>query len=372
MFRLDLATVEFLYVTSAFSGALAFLALYRNTRHQRGLLALMVGFLEIGTGSCIVSVASEGLLGGPLWMNLSYFIAGSGYMTTFLGIRLLDRVYSWKTSGWSLVVPVATIVLAATGGWAHDQVRSTFFLVTMALASALVAIELLVGRAREPLPTKLTFALFQVLGVGILGVGVGVVWTVPSYEGSLAVVMVVQIFLNFFTGIFVYALVKERTEAALRASAETDPLTGIGNRRRFFARVPEVCGDDAVIIIDADHFKSVNDRHGHQAGDRALQFLVERLRSVLRDGEELARFGGEEFAVFLKKTSADAAAQIAERLRATIEAHPFEHQGTTIALTISLGVHAARAGESVDAALVAADHALYRAKAEGRNRVSVG
>jgi diguanylate cyclase (GGDEF)-like protein len=127
----------------------------------------------------------------------------------------------------------------------------------------------------------------------------------------------------------------------------------------------------AVILLDIDHFKAVNDKLGHLAGDMALRELCARLRSVIRQDELLARYGGEEFAIVLPEADAATSRSTAERIRLLIEHQPFVFNGRPYPLTVSIGVAVIPEGESptVAALLSQADTNLYRAKRSGRNRV---
>ena len=158
--------------------------------------------------------------------------------------------------------------------------------------------------------------------------------------------------------------------------ALTDALTGLYNQRylrRHLGGLLEAgqSHEIAVLMIDVDHFKAVNDSQGHAAGDKALRAVAETLRSNIRVFDSLARYGGEEFAVVMPGTGADDAAIAAERLRAAVEAAPIESMiGISHKLTVSIGV--ACAGDATttpEALLDAADCALYQAKRAGRNRV---
>lgn len=159
-------------------------------------------------------------------------------------------------------------------------------------------------------------------------------------------------------------------EAELRRLADTDPLTGLHNRRRFMEELTAaLASGPAVVVADLDLFKQVNDRHGHPAGDAALVHFAALAGARLRDGDILARLGGEEFALILPATSLDDAAARAEALRADLAASPVGYEDQTIPLTASFGVAARRRGEDGDHLLRRADQALYRAKEAGRNKV---
>jgi len=158
----------------------------------------------------------------------------------------------------------------------------------------------------------------------------------------------------------------------------TDPLTGLPNRRalgEFLDRETDRARRRghplAVLLLDIDHFKGINDRLGHLAGDDALRTLAAVLGRLVRRDELLARYGGEEFAVVLPGADAAEAGGCGERLRAAVEAYPFAFGGALYAVTVSVGVGAAAGGGDPDpAALLAwADANLYAAKRGGRNRV---
>jgi diguanylate cyclase (GGDEF)-like protein len=156
-----------------------------------------------------------------------------------------------------------------------------------------------------------------------------------------------------------------------RQRAATDELTTLSNRRALKDEMD--AGDrwhSALILLDLDHFKEVNDTLGHAAGDVALKHVARILRECLRDGDVAARVGGEEFAVWLPGADLPLALEIAERLRALVEQQPFRYQGSAHALTISCGVTACPApAVHPDNLMSTADAALYQAKRDGRNRV---
>jgi len=167
-------------------------------------------------------------------------------------------------------------------------------------------------------------------------------------------------------------------EERLRELATIDGLTNIYNRRHFYelgrtevARADRYEGDLSAAMIDVDHFKELNDTHGHAVGDEALRLLAGVARSELRRVDVLARYGGEEFVVLLPETSVEAATLVVERLRAAVEAMSVPTPEGEVKMTVSAGVIARRPDESLEAMLRRADEALYRAKASGRNRVIV-
>lgn len=169
--------------------------------------------------------------------------------------------------------------------------------------------------------------------------------------------------------------------AELRRLASSDPLTGVPNRRHFEERSAQIIAareatgrSVAVLMVDVDHFKKINDTHGHPVGDEVLKIVARRCRDTLRDRDLFARFGGEEFIALLAAPARDEVPLTAERLRCAIAAEPITVGGLPINVTVSIG---GATGEAIpgsdatllDALIARADEALYHAKAGGRNRV---
>lgn len=171
------------------------------------------------------------------------------------------------------------------------------------------------------------------------------------------------------------ARVEERTRE-LEVLAVTDVLTGLINRRGVMERLEEQMercrryGERlSLLMIDLDHFKRVNDRHGHQAGDRVLAQAAERFRALSRGTDTVGRFGGEEFLILLPETSAEAALELAERCRRALVQEATTLEDTRLSCTCSVGVAEWRPGHTRDALLRDVDNALYEAKRRGRNTV---
>jgi diguanylate cyclase (GGDEF)-like protein len=158
----------------------------------------------------------------------------------------------------------------------------------------------------------------------------------------------------------------ETVEENVRQACE-DALTGLLNRRGFDAALPSGQAG-AILMVDLDRFKMVNDLHGHAIGDTVLSRTATVIAASLRDNDIVARFGGEEFVAFLPNAQEDEAVQIADRIRLAIlsEVHA---EGTTV--SASIGVALAQRGQPIAMALAQADQAAYVAKAQGRNRVSL-
>ncbi|EMP57366.1 diguanylate cyclase (GGDEF domain) [Marinobacter santoriniensis NKSG1] len=172
----------------------------------------------------------------------------------------------------------------------------------------------------------------------------------------------------------------EKARMAAERTAQIDPLTGLNNRRGFlpvaeslWSLIARKNRNICVAMIDIDHFKAINDRYGHAAGDKILKKVAGELDHSRRQGDLLARWGGEEFTLLLPETDQKEALKVAERFRHNIEQLTVNDRGRVIRCTISIGV-ASRHSEHVtlDQAIAVADEELYRAKIKGRNQVSAG
>jgi diguanylate cyclase (GGDEF)-like protein len=198
------------------------------------------------------------------------------------------------------------------------------------------------------------------------------VWlTVLSFEALLFTIAIAFILL---------AMAKERTEYRHKTAAMVDPLTGIANRRSFLHGAEELCRrrashacPTAVLVIDLDQFKSINDRFGHAVGDQVLQIFADTATRTLRASDLVGRLGGEEFAAVLYNVTRDKAVATAEHLRRGFAEASTTVGNHTVGATLSIGMVLLNLdGEpDVPELLAQADHALYRAKERGRNRVEI-
>jgi len=169
----------------------------------------------------------------------------------------------------------------------------------------------------------------------------------------------------------------ERTEAELRFLADHDPLTGLLNRRRFRAELDQYVsftarygGRGAVMVIDIDGLKEVNDRFGHQAGDTLIRRVSEILRERVRGTDLVARLSGDEFAVLMPQTDTTGALQLGEDLRSQVaEGLPLNSEVGDASISVGVTMFGGQGGIGAESVLVAADQAMYQAKAEGRNRI---
>jgi diguanylate cyclase (GGDEF)-like protein len=184
------------------------------------------------------------------------------------------------------------------------------------------------------------------------------------------------IFLAFFA--HYYSKIAHVAENRLEQMATTDMLTGLHNRRHLvriahheLARHRRSGRPVALIMMDIDDFKSVNDEYGHECGDFVLRAAAARLRESMREQDQLARWGGEEFVILLPETDRDGAREVAEKLRAAVAAAPVEFTGRKIDVRLTAGVCLIDPHEAFDSALSRADRAMLEGKHAGKNRVVV-
>jgi len=203
------------------------------------------------------------------------------------------------------------------------------------------------------------------IGESRLSLGQGDLWQVPIYVFGFVYLVV--------TNLGFVLMCKTRAEAETRLQARTDDLTRLPNRRALDEEIAHALAAArrsarpfAIVMVDVDRFKFINDTHGHAVGDAALTAFAQRLSGALRAPDRAYRYGGEEFCVLLDDTDLAGARTLAERAREQI-AQPFE--GTMRALTASFGVTAWQPEDTRDTLFQRADRALYAAKANGRDRV---
>lgn len=269
-----------------------------------------------------------------------------------------------------LAVTSGTVTIAAT----QYVLKDGFLYGPAGLALFPTVSAVVVTRARQaPLVNLPGFILVLVL-----------LW-VQGIEGFTRFNVTIFVGTGIFAS-FILALALEHTarygfqlELKLEEQAHIDPLTGIANRRRLEDRAREEVERArrfnrplSLMIMDLDHFKGVNDRHGHPFGDKVLRTLAKVGHANLRQTDLFARVGGEEFVVLMPETTSDTAVQIAERLRSQLSDNPVTEEGVTTTVTLSIGISVyGPEAQTVEALMAQADRALYAAKAQGRDCVVI-
>lgn len=229
--------------------------------------------------------------------------------------------------------------------------------------------------AKWTLLGPLVCLLVSVTSNALLFAGLGPEALQRAMLSAIVLPLALAIPLFFFVSMRIRAL--KISNRRLGLVARTDSLTACLNRGAFTARVEtELTGGagphtGALLIIDADNFKTINDLYGHDAGDEALMILARAIRSVLRAGDLIGRLGGEEFGVFLPNVDEKNAALVAERIRRAVQLAPFAPRGEAHMLTVSIGGAVFAGASSFTELFRIADQRLYGAKRSGRNQAAI-
>jgi diguanylate cyclase len=342
--------------------------------HGIGLLALMAiafGMVErMGWPRAVRSVTQGAIFGlGAIIAMMAPAHVGSGVM---VDARAIIIGFAAAFGGW----PAAVVAVAVGGGY-----RLWLGGMGALPGAAGIAVAALLGlgwryflRPRTRIKAHHLVVLGLVISCYLLTgfvLGYASVWTLVSLIGPYMVSA--SVFASVLLGLFVDRELNQiAREEHWKTRALTDPLTALPNRRAFERGIDGLRPHDrdaALLIIDLDHFKVVNDTHGHAAGDYVLQQVSMILRAHMRNRDLLSRLGGEELAVLLPDTDAARAQQVAERLRQAVETLEIHWEGQVIAITASIGLTVAPGDLPADQLFVQADAALYAAKRGGRNRV---
>lgn len=274
---------------------------------------------------------------------------------------------------------LAAEALIALTGYSHRAFIDAALIIVIGLSLMSIG-EVVVGQkggvSWRTLASAILIGHCVALGVRIL---IDIEGPIPgglSSEYALRTALVIEpLVLPVLLGYILLALVFERRNADTASIAERDALTGLLNRRGLKTWLDSGRHNPplAVVAFDLDHFKSVNDTHGHAVGDGVLQEVAERINNQIRAGDAFARIGGEEFVVLMPATGTQGAMSLAERMRMSLEESRLQVGDVPVAITGSFGVFVTNmfSGELVEAALTAADEALYAAKRSGRNRVEL-
>lgn len=260
-------------------------------------------------------------------------------------------------------------------------VRASVLSVILGTYSLLGGWELWRGRPKEPLPSRrLAAGVHCARGLVWYSVMAGSLLIEPAYTGDgvyapwFVVASLFQTLLIILSIITLLILALERDERASRLVAERDPLTNLRNRRSFVAEAESLLNQEnrhaALLLFDIDHFKRINDTHGHAAGDKVLRSFASTLEARMQSNWRFARIGGEEFACLIPDMESREAADIAESMRRAVEGLHTTIDGRYVPISVSIGVSATdQVVAGLDPLLGSADVALYGAKAEGRNTV---
>ncbi|SEK29683.1 diguanylate cyclase (GGDEF) domain-containing protein [Bosea lupini] len=379
---LDLRTIYLAGALTCVILGLVQLSAYATGRFERWPLWWGLSNILIGLG--LIGVGLRGIIPDIVSIPLANTVSWIGYLLILFGVR--------SFAGRPARLPLYLLAVAAAALplflWNEPDgfVKRVVLVAVLVMACDMLLVRegLLLWR-RERLasgailaalfaPTVVLFAIRGYLAaIGQLGTEL-----FPANDANQWVAATGTAFL-LLRGSALLLLAAERNRNTLVAIAQHDPLTGAMNRsglERAMARIATDAGKRpgrlTLLLIDIDHFKSLNDTHGHAAGDRILQLFAEAARSELRASDVLARHGGDEFVALLPHMSTRDAVRVANRIRSAFGRALADRDGVTLQPTLSIGVAEGNAASNeLEALLEQADKALYRSKRLGRDRVQV-
>ena len=374
---LELRTVTFMLALTFCVQAILIISVMRSAREYRGVREVVFSIfcLAAGTGILIFRLENgRGILGA-----ISNLLAIGGHSLLYVAIRRFTNQRVQPIFG-QILIPLSFIALL--GSYLLIP-RFPIVFITMATAFPLniaAAFTLLRADNRR----YRSSAVFTAIPLLIYALAtltrfvIGLIWPEQVLPGPslLTLFEILVLFVTSFVWTVGFVLmINQRLQSALNEMAMFDPLTQIWNRRAMQDKLESEMRRDrkqvqsfSVILIDADRFKQVNDRFGHDVGDIALEWLAAQIQDQLRTHDMVARWGGEEFLILLPKTQLDEAMQVAERLRENVANTPFKAAPTEINITVSAGVASSNLNMNVRDLIKTADRALYIAKTD-RNQV---
>lgn len=378
--HVDLLTLYHLAIgTLLVSAGMLFWERRANPKRSRELRILAAGFATLAIGCTAVLFRRD--LPGAVGSALSNLVILTGYLLVLRGVASLnEREYRANSIGLLIVM---ALVWAAWGPQHREIVWSHVSAVPIAIVSALTAWEMFRCEPMKSLQSRR-------IVVGAAGIHAAVYaarsvvlpWLVAAYGPSMQslaskITIYEGVLYSVILPMALLKLIRDEAHGQLLRQSQTDYLTGLGNRRWFFEQGALIVerggqrGPISVLAFDLDHFKAINDRHGHETGDKVLKSFADIAQSVLGPDAVLARIGGEEFAALLYGDDARHARVLAETVvRRFAESAPDPSDSAAIRTTVSVGLaHFQNQGPALVDRLAAADRALYRAKSLGGNRV---
>jgi diguanylate cyclase (GGDEF)-like protein len=351
--------------------------------HHKGLKGpgyWAIGNLVVGLGMVLVLMQLD---------DKVIFLPGTALIGAGLSLYINGiQAFSGKTPDHRVPLTVFALLFVVDVYFMliNKDIRTTVVLDALIFAAVYLACARLTFAQDEGLLGNLywiTSSLFLFLGLLMIGRAVSAAsvdiavlnafatWPVNAYTFMIGAVS------QFFISSLFVLMLSYQLNRNLESMVTVDGMTGILNRRGLEDAANKMQGlckrihmGMAVLLIDIDHFKKVNDKHGHLVGDDVLRHVTKVASGVLRTGDVIGRYGGEEFAVFMPNTNESEASILAERIRAAVESHAFEEGSLSVAVSVSIGAaDSIRAGYDFKGLIAAADSTLYAAKKAGRNKV---
>ncbi|MDQ0820987.1 diguanylate cyclase (GGDEF)-like protein [Arthrobacter sp. V4I6] len=375
IFLLDVFSLRVAFAVAALTLLVLFyLVTFRSTKSEYSAwwCLAVVAFL-LGSSAYLLNGTWHQRWANPA--GNAVLVLGAGCVWGAVRSLRLKKVKRWQLAA----APIVTATMSAldhpsTNNWSGGP----YFLMSMSLMIGLASWELWRRRSvyhGAELPMAVTsgvVALFYLFRCGafILGGADGAIFR--TYFGSAATTLL-TITLLIVVSFSIAALSAEQVTQALRVRASHDGLTGLLNRAAFLGLLEDKLGGrrgaesfGSLVMADLDHFKAVNDRSGHAAGDAALNAFASACRNSVRSNDLVGRYGGEEFILYLPGATPEQAARVTEQISLTMK----DSDPALLLPTVSYGIAAVNAaGDALKAAIASADAALYQAKAQGRNQV---
>ncbi|WP_429924997.1 GGDEF domain-containing protein [Agrobacterium vitis] len=335
-----------------------------------------IGFWCVSIGTCLQAL--RGIVPESLGIGVGGALVLLGSGLVWVGFRIFD---GFSRSRWFVVAITAIWLLCYFGVnifSANPDYRIVLYtILTVAQLSALVT-SIWSGWKRDHFPVRLVI-IFMLLSYGfvmLMRIPLVMIWPVTEIGGVaqtpwVPVVTFILYVNSLGLGIGIFALSSHRSLMQYKHASEIDMLTGVLNRRAFYERAQSQMHKNAGVLalIDLDHFKYINDAHGHAGGDAALCAFGKTMIEQLDANMVFGRLGGEEFALFMPQMTGGEALAFCDGLRQSVARLTTPWRDATITMTISIGMHeVVKAGADLDAVSLRADAALYQAKNQGRDR----
>lgn len=384
---MDYQTLYFVLFTTLLIQTAALLQTWRQNPNEPGLRDWGIS-AALMTGGSLLVVLSMAIAGGSLDGNSAYpavlirdlgsGVGIAGWVLAWIGTRRFFHRRSfnyWMIVGYGIFFTLVLLPGVQFPGW-----RVFITGISIGLFALLVAWELLRDNAERNLISRIAGLAMCIVALVWTSRGLLAMGDLTRASGSLLIdwlCIYSSIVMSLVFTLSLILLTNQRVHKRLSTQASIDPLTGALNRRAFFeasrpllATVQREHISLAVCVVDLDHFKKVNDRHGHAVGDGVLKGFAALAHANLRGGDLFARYGGEEFVILLQRSSLAQAVQTIDRLRETCTTQPIKVDEHQLDITFSAGIAYARgpATVSLEALLKAADDSLYQAKDGGRDR----